>query len=220
MASNVIKWFNIVTCRGRVGLSYIGDIILLIFVLKNGWSISSSQIHLQKQQGFEHAMLGLLSKWAWLDNEPLLLPAHTHTHTQWLVWQSSLGPRAAWLVCTWGREETKAVREWNTSTVASRRSCVCVHCGCKRTIKCMVTLSAAVQTKPIENISTQYQPITTTTDNIITINRSLPTREGKLSYFTVQQIANTFNSQDVCWQTIETTTTNSTTDTFKTTPQH
>ena len=34
MASNVIKWFNIVTCRGRVGLSYIGDIILLIFVLK------------------------------------------------------------------------------------------------------------------------------------------------------------------------------------------
>ena len=41
---------------------------------------------------------------------------------------------------------------------------MCVHCGCKRTSKCMVTLRVQFkQNHPLHTI--QYQPITTTADN-------------------------------------------------------
>ena len=66
------------------------------------------------------------------------------------------------------------MREWNTSTVASRRSCVCVHCSCKRTRKTIHSTQYNTSQSPpqlttislVLSIHTQY--IIITLDNKIT----------------------------------------------------
>ena len=65
-----------------------------------------------------------------------------------------------------GREETKAVREWNTSTVASRRRCVCVCALWLQENKQMHGyIESSSSNKTIHSTQYNNQPITTTADN-------------------------------------------------------